>query len=429
MSDNVLYRVMGKIVDVNHEGTNTFVEVRMKSGKQCNVKIEQKLPINIEDNIRVLCSKGKNIYISSKHPLIIPSEDTYEMEVRYVSRVVKSDEESAVMTYANRDASIELVKRYLSISSSDRFEVKLAEYWVENRYRRQLELFGLKKGLASELVVDLVNLGLKGITSKCLKIPKIPMDICDRIIESADLSFTKDELRRARICRYVYENREKHSFMSTPERFVRNKYPDIERHIEELKEYQTIFDLGHFYYAVNYYDETLVTNHLIEMKDDNERDSIATNLDEMQTFAMMIALRNNVSIITGMAGTGKSRVMKDVALNSLNEVVYLAAPTGVVVNNIKKVIDLDLYENFKISTVHKLLYLKQEELTSNDIHLIIDETSMITTGLMAAVFRKWGDQITRVTYIGDVNQLPPISSGYFFREIIDSEVFSQYSSR
>lgn len=53
-------------------------------------------------------------------------------------------------------------------------------------------------------------------------------------------------------------------------------------------------------------------------------------------------------------------------------------------------------------------------------HLIIDESSMVTTELFYRFIRAFPD-IRRITFVGDINQLPPLGWGCLFNELIKSK--------
>ena len=96
--------------------------------------------------------------------------------------------------------------------------------------------------------------------------------------------------------------------------------------------------------------------------------------------------------------------------------------TGKAVSRIREV-----SKNKNALTLHRLISnankMKNDDETFE--HLIIDETSMVTTELLYNVLQVYPN-IKKLTLVGDVNQLPPISWGDLFHQIIKSETIPTY---
>ena len=56
-----------------------------------------------------------------------------------------------------------------------------------------------------------------------------------------------------------------------------------------------------------------------------------------------------------------------------------------------------------------------------DHKVIIDDVSMVTISLMAMVYDTYFHDFA-LTLVGDINQLPPIGWGFFFKELLKAEV-------
>ncbi|WP_181167130.1 AAA family ATPase [Mesorhizobium sp. B2-8-3] len=145
--------------------------------------------------------------------------------------------------------------------------------------------------------------------------------------------------------------------------------------------------------------------------------------------ALETLYRNRLSVLTGGAGTGKTSVLK-AFLRTLREIegpraTLLAAPTG------KARVRLQTASGRQASTIHQVLW-DVEMLGANYRILdkpkkgllsystvVIDESSMPSVELLAALFRaiKSG-AITRLIFVGDAFQLPPIGPGRPFLDII-----------
>lgn len=151
-------------------------------------------------------------------------------------------------------------------------------------------------------------------------------------------------------------------------------------------------------------------------------------ISDMQYQAVCTALSNPISIITGGPGTGKSTII-DLIVRSwcrhhpANQIA-LAAPTG---KASRRMFDIT---GKPASTIHRLLSLTSAGNDSGDPNseprgkishklVIIDEASMLDITLAAKVLTSLSNE-ARVVFVGDIDQLPPIGPGNFFRDLVSS---------
>lgn len=145
-------------------------------------------------------------------------------------------------------------------------------------------------------------------------------------------------------------------------------------------------------------------------------------LDNNQRQAVIKAMQNRVSIINGGPGRGKTTVIKCILyvwqkLHGLfSEVPILSAPTGRAVKRMRESIG---NPNYNYNTV---AYFVTKDFFSNKkkseyMHnlMIIDESSMLS--LENASEMLCLGQHCQVVFVGDVDQLPSIQPGSFFRDI------------
>lgn len=152
-------------------------------------------------------------------------------------------------------------------------------------------------------------------------------------------------------------------------------------------------------------------------------------LSEEQKNGVFGIINKGISILTGGPGTGKSTMTKAVvaALLNLNKSIALAAPTGRASQRMTEVIGM------QASTVHRLLgwdpenygFLHNEKNPLWCDFLIIDESSMLDISLASCILKAVPDGC-QVLFIGDVDQLPPVGPGSFFKDLIDSKVVPSY---
>jgi exodeoxyribonuclease V alpha subunit len=149
-------------------------------------------------------------------------------------------------------------------------------------------------------------------------------------------------------------------------------------------------------------------------------------LDENQLDAVKKSITENVVVITGSPGTGKSTILKVIIkfFSELNRTVMLAAPTGRAAKRLSEATSCEA------KTIHRLLkyqpktnkFLKNEyDKLKTDI-MIIDESSMIDIRLFRSLLSAL-DKNTKLILVGDADQLPAVGPGNVLRDIIDSNCF------
>lgn len=145
-------------------------------------------------------------------------------------------------------------------------------------------------------------------------------------------------------------------------------------------------------------------------------------LTEEQKIAVQVALNNNLSVITGAAGTGKTTTLKALikCLEDNNLSYLLCAPTGRAAKRLNEVTGREA------TTIHRMIGLNphsgiksNEVFTLNVDYVIIDEASMIDLPLMANIMKALPLEGSLVL-IGDPNQLPPVGVGKAFSDIIEA---------
>ncbi|MGB4057257.1 MAG: AAA family ATPase [Alphaproteobacteria bacterium] len=141
--------------------------------------------------------------------------------------------------------------------------------------------------------------------------------------------------------------------------------------------------------------------------------------------------RKPLSVLAGEAGTGKTTLVKAVIAaiekaHGLGTTVKLLAPTGKAADRLRERTGKDAQTVHSFLAGHgwlneNLTFKRQGGSREEGVKtLIIDESSMLDLGLLAALFRavNW-NQIQRIIFVGDPNQLPPIGTGKVFSDLID----------
>ncbi|MBE5040525.1 SF1B family DNA helicase RecD2 [Ructibacterium gallinarum] len=147
-------------------------------------------------------------------------------------------------------------------------------------------------------------------------------------------------------------------------------------------------------------------------------------LSDAQCEAVRMCFHNNLSLITGGPGTGKTTVLK-VIIDVYRDLtgsddILLAAPTGKAAKRMAEGTGM-----LTAKTLHSALGLTKEE--DKEAHcsiksglVIVDEMSMVDIRLAHRLFRNM-DSKTTVVLVGDVDQLPSIGPGNVFRDMLQSE--------
>jgi exodeoxyribonuclease V alpha subunit len=149
-------------------------------------------------------------------------------------------------------------------------------------------------------------------------------------------------------------------------------------------------------------------------------------LSPKQKQAIKLVNDNNVSIITGGPGTGKTTIIKTIIdmYDSFNKSTVLCAPTGRAAKRMTEATGKEA------KTLHRLLEIRKilEDGLDPDMDvapisadvIIIDEMSMVDIFLMN-LFLKGIFKGSKVVFVGDSDQLPSVGPGNVLKDLISSE--------
>jgi len=162
-----------------------------------------------------------------------------------------------------------------------------------------------------------------------------------------------------------------------------------------------------------------------EVKKSIENQSI--KLSEIQIDAIKSCFEENISIITGGPGTGKTTIINTISKifieNGYN--ISLCAPTGRAAKRIEETTRIEA------KTIHRMLgYIpssyddighfeyNEDNPLDTDV-IIIDEMSMVDLVLFEKLLRGIKDN-TKLIIVGDVDQLPSVGAGNVLKDLINT---------
>ena len=148
---------------------------------------------------------------------------------------------------------------------------------------------------------------------------------------------------------------------------------------------------------------------------------------------ILYRLKNNILIITGGPGTGKTYTIKQIINDATikEQTITLCAPTGRAAKRMTEV------TGHEAMTIHRTLQFvnKRDENSERKMYfqknkdnpldtdlLIVDEMSMVDNALMYHLMLAVKEN-TEIVFVGDVDQLPSVGAGNVLKDMIESEIF------
>ena len=213
---------------------------------------------------------------------------------------------------------------------------------------------------------------------------------------------------------------------------------DIISYLDNLIKKGLIIKKEDYYYlATIYNDEVYIVNRLNLLM--HEKENSVKNIDEYinkieqhldisynddQKEAIKDSIKKNILIVTGGPGTGKTTILKAIIkllqqVNS-NLIIKLCAPTGRASKRMSELTGVEA------TTIHRLLKwdLDTNQFSNNYTNpvygdvLIIDEFSMVDISLLYHLLDATTN-FKQIIFIGDEEQLPPVSPGNVLKELVD----------
>ena len=219
--------------------------------------------------------------------------------------------------------------------------------------------------------------------------------------------------------------------------------------INDLINKDKVIKEDNIYYLKSYYDKEILIAKNLKKIDSFKVKKIA-ELDEKlevlenklnikynseQKKAIISALNNNISIISGGPGTGKTTIINAIVRlyieehhlgnQDIVENIALLAPTGRASKKLSTSTNLPAY------TIHRYLkwYKDSNDFFYNEYNrtkhhlIIVDEVSMIDVDLFNALLNGISSNV-KIIFVGDTFQLPSVGPGLILNDLIASDYFN-----
>ena len=430
-----------------------FTFTKAETSEKFRGKYNGFLPIQPGDKISCneIIEKGKTVELKEKPLVCIPLEK--ENLLDYFSKAIRTKKKSfskakAEILYremedrlgSHEEIILGLSNRYKEfytvITESQRNT--LYGWWKKNIIYRRLYLFGLYNkeidysGFQPDVLYNI-------LVENPMRIPTIPMEKVFEISQTLGRKPSDESFICGQIVRKIRDFQQK-GYFYTPVKKIVEFFPEFKFHKENLtKFYGVVVEkdrvYSEFFYRVENEVYTRIKN-LIDMdKLNREKSSQIPTLGggkpykifedsivftEEQEKALEGGIKNYVSIITGGAGCGKTTIIRQIVKNLADRGrnFILASFTGKAVMRLKEVVDEE--HHYRCFTLSRMIYKVKnfQEVPVFDT-IIIDEASMVSTLLIHEFFTLFEGNFN-IILVGDINQLEPIESGSFFKELIYS---------
>jgi exodeoxyribonuclease V alpha subunit len=352
-------------------------------------------------------------------------------------------------------------ERLLEVAGiGQKFFAKIKESWERQKHLRSLIIFLQQYNVSLNLVMKIYKTyGIDAQKKICENPYVLVEDVWGVGFVKADaiaqkMGFTHDSYKRIRAgMMFIMQDASTNGHVFLPTDELTEKTSEL----LNVKVEQAVFSLDHaleiklfikeddcIYLPVYYHAEKqvaenikkrlhnqnshrLISNKIFVDWVDAYQSRNSWNADPKQIDALKFALSNQLLLLTGGPGTGKTTTLQMIVMffKEQQYKIALAAPTGRAAQR------MGCVANLNALTIHRLLEFKPSERgfifarnESNPVDadiVIIDEVSMIDLLLMRQLLIALKPQ-AMVMFVGDNNQLPSVGAGNVLADFIKSNV-------
>ena len=442
------------VVELKNKSTayfvGTFIDLKLKN----NYKMEGNLIIHKKYGVQFNVINYENLLPEKKDELIeFLSSDLFPIGIKTAEKIVEKFKEKTIEVILDNPNSLLLIPR-LNKDKIDKIYETLKSYQSTSEIVLELQHLGFNTKDSLSILnkykvnsLDKINNNIYSLIDE--------LDFNFNTIDEIALNNNYDTLDTRRISALIihslneltFSNGDTYSFIEEIYLWI-NKYVEIdmeklEYELIKLNKIGRIIIKDNRYYLKELYDaELYIKDRLCFLNDMSKRElpKLEEKLellekknhikyDDMQKKAIIKAINNNLTIITGGPGTGKTTIikaivslLKDTCKVKLEDIALLAPTgraskkmmesTGVSASTIHKYLGWDKERNmFRVDAYHP----NQED------YIIVDETSMIDTVLMSSLL-KGIKRDAKIILVGDYFQLPSVSQGQVLKDLIESEM-------
>jgi len=442
------------VIELKNKSTvyfvGTFIDLKLKN----NYEMKGELIIHKKYGLQFQVESYENVIPEKKDELVeFLSSDLFPIGEKTALKIVEKFKDKTIETILENPNSLLLIPR-LKEDKIKRIHDTLKNYQFTSNIVLELTKMGFNTKDSLSILNKYREKTLDKIKDNIYSLID-DLDFSFKLVDEIALNnnvLSNDENRLSALIIYcmneiTFSLGDTYSFIdeiySKVFEYVEIDIEKLEYELIKLNENGKIVIEDNKYYLKNLYEsERYIADRLcflndmkirelpkLEEKLDYLEDKNNIVYDDIQRKAIIKAVNNNLTIITGGPGTGKTTIIKAIVnlLTSICKVktdeIALLAPTGRASKKIMETTGMPAY------TIHKYLGWDKEKNTfrideyhpNNEKYIIVDETSMIDTVLMASLL-KGIRRDSKLILVGDYFQLPSVSQGQVLKDLIESEM-------